>query len=72
LDKTITGSEATKLLGVSSQAFCSLVKRNRLKATKVGKHYKLTHADILNYVNLRLDELRKESHKLESLILFLK
>jgi hypothetical protein len=68
----IKGGEATKLLNISPQAFCSLVKRKRLKATKIRKHYELTHDDILDYVNLRLDELRKESHELESLILILK
>jgi len=65
---TITGGQTAKLLGVSSQAFASLVKRKRIKATRKDRHYILTHKNIENYITLRLSELEEEANRLNSIL----
>jgi hypothetical protein len=71
MSNTITGSKATKLLGISHQAFASLIKRNRLKAQKIDRHYTLTHNDLENYIKLRLSELKKETDELADILNYL-
>ena len=63
---------AAKLLGVTTQCISSLVKRNRMKAEHKGKSLEIKSENIVEYANLRLEELYKESKELEGVLDYLK
>ena len=62
-----TIEQITKLLGTSPQAVNSLIKRNRLKASKHNRWY-ITSESLTEYAELRLTEITKEQNKLKTLL----
>jgi hypothetical protein len=67
MDNHLTGGDVARLLKVSNQALSSLIKRDRLKATKMSHNkYEIARQDLLDYIQLRTKELKTEIHKLDS------
>lgn len=66
--KTYTATQTAQLLGVTVQCACSLLKRNRIKAERNGNNWKILPESIINYANLRIEELNQEEKELKKTI----
>ena len=71
MPKFYTATQASDILGVTTQCVSNLIKRNRLKADRDGKQWKIYPESIIAYVNLRLDELSKETKELKETLKYL-
>ena len=69
--KTYTATQAGKVLGVTTQCVSNLIKRDRLKANMEDRQWKIYPESIVAYVNLRLEELSKETKELKETLKFL-
>lgn len=70
--KTYTATQTAKVLGVTTQCVSNLIKRNRLKADRDGKQWKIPPESIVAYADLRLSELAQETKELKETLKFLK
>jgi excisionase family DNA binding protein len=70
-NKIYTATQAAKILGVTTQCVSNLIKRNRIKADRDGKHWKIPTESIITYVNLRMAELSVETKELKETLKFL-
>ena len=71
-NKVYTATQAAKVLGVTTQCVSNLIKRNRLKADRDGKQWKIPPESIMAYADLRLAELDTEAKELKATLKFLK
>lgn len=56
----LTTQEAADLMGYSRQVVVDLIKKNKLKASKLGTHRRIKLADLLDYMELE-DKQRDEA-----------
>lgn len=71
MSKIYTATQAARVLGVTTQCVSNLIKRDRLKADRDGKQWKIPPESIITYVNLRMAELATETKELKETLKFL-